>query len=275
MKKLLMFVAFAVVLCSCGSGGSNQENNKKKFDEEIVKEDRKEYKEYIRMARQYKDQGNVDAAIKQYEYALEIESTYSDTEYSEWFNSDAVGALNKARLAGTPKSHEWVDLGLSVKWATCNVGASKPGDYGKYYAWGEIVSMEVGNESFGRSTSDISGNSTYDAATANWGGDWRLPTKAECQELLDNCTWEWTTQNGHNGYKVTGPNGNSIFLPAAGWRNGLGEGYGYVGSDVHFWSSTPFEINPYYAYGLYFSEDGHSVDWYYRSYGLSVRPVLE
>ena len=175
--------------------------------------------------------------------------------------------------------HAWVDLGLpsGLKWATCNVGASNPGDYGNHYAWGEIVSMEEGNESDGRlygtSTSDIRGNSTYDAARANWGGDWRLPTKAEYQELLDNCTWEWTTQNGHNGYKVTGPNSQSIFLPAAGWRYGAGGGS--VGSFGDYWSSTPDESKTCNACNLCFGEGNHNVNWGNRFRGRSVRPVLE
>ena len=210
MKKLLMFAAFAVVLCSCGSGNSKK----------------------------------------------------NDT------------------LANVHEGHEWVDLGLpsGLKWATCNVGASSPGDYGNYYAWGEIVSIDEGNVSdgrlYGKSTVDISGNSTYDAARVNWGGDWRMPTDEEFQELIDNCNWTWTTQNGHNGCKVTSKkNGQSIFLPAAGWRYGAG-GYG-VGSLGVYWSSTPYESHTYGAYELSFSEDYHYVDWYGRFYGRSVRPVLE
>lgn len=175
--------------------------------------------------------------------------------------------------------HEWVDLGLpsGLKWATCNVGASYPGDYGNHYAWGEVVSMEEGNESDGRlygtSTSDIRGNSTYDAATFNWGGGWRLPTMTEFGELLRECTWEWTTQNGHNGYKVTGPNSQSIFLPAAGWRHVAAEGG--VGSHGDYWSSTPLEGTADGAYYLYFYEDYHEVNWLTLYDGRSVRPVLE
>ena len=279
MKKLLMFVAFAVVLCSCGSGGSNQENNKKKFDEEIVKEDRKEYKEYIRMARQYKDQGNVDAAIKLYEYALEIESTYSDTEYSEWFNSDVAGTLESI-FTGTHKNHEWVDMGLpsGLKWATCNVGASSPEEYGDYFAWGETKTNKEYYyskcASWGQSWGDIRGDYSRDAARSNWGGGWRLPTKTEFEELLRECTWEWTTQNGNNGYKVTSKkNGQSIFLPAAGYRNGADEDL--VGSGGYYWSSTPYESETYYACRLYFDEDSRGVSRNYRHGGRSVRPVLE
>ena len=197
-------------------------------------------------------------------------------------------AFESAPLTGTHMGYEWVDLGLSVKWATCNVGALNPGDYGNHYAWGEVVSMEERIESDGQSretslsdikgnsTSDIRGNSTYDAARANWGGDWRLPTKKEFQELRENCTWEWTAQNSHNGYKVTSEqNGQSIFLPAAGYRYGAGEDFD--GSRGYYLGSSPYESDAYRACYLYFHEGYHYVDrsnsYYY--YGHSVRPVLE
>ena len=176
--------------------------------------------------------------------------------------------------------HEWVDLGLpsGLKWATCNVGASRPGDYGKYYAWGETTTKSIYTldncASKDQSWGDIGGNSSRDAATASWGGDWRLPTKKEFEELREHCTWEWTTQNGHNGYKVTSKkNGQSIFLPAAGWRYDAYETC--VGKDGYYWSSTPDEISADNACDLYFSEVYHFVDWDYRFDGRSVRPVLE
>ncbi|MCD8303544.1 MAG: hypothetical protein LUC86_01770, partial [Prevotellaceae bacterium] len=126
--------------------------------------------------------------------------------------------------SGYINGHEYVDLGLSVKWATCNVGGSYPSVYGDYYAWGETSTKSSYDEdnckTYNVSMGSIAGNSSYDAARANWGGTWRLPTADEIDELIDKCDWEWTTRGGHAGYKVTGPNGNSIFLPAAGWRYG-------------------------------------------------------
>ena len=178
---------------------------------------------------------------------------------------------------GFLSGHEYVDLGLSVKWATCNVGASKPEDYGNYYAWGETTTKSSytsdNSKTYGKSMGDIAGNSIYDAATANWGGNWRMPTKAEMQELRDRCNWTWTTQNGVKGYKVTSKtNGNSIFLPAAGDRGGrsLGNAVGYGG----YWSSTPDENNGR-AYRLHFNSGNHDVNYTNRGFGHSVRPVLE
>ena len=98
-------------------------------------------------------------------------------------------------------------------------------------------------------------------------------TKAEMEELVDKCTWQWTTQSGVNGYKVTGPNGNSIFLPAAGYC--YGSSYDYVGKKGRYWSSTPNESNDDYAYNLYFSRGCHDASWFNRSYGHTVRPVSE
>ena len=185
--------------------------------------------------------------------------------------------------------HDWVDLGLpsGLKWATCNVGASSPEDYGNYYAWGEISPKAEYTEencltdllsiSELQSQGIIDGNHnltpSHDAATANWGGSWRMPTRAEQQELLDNCTWKWTAQNGVEGYKVTGPNGNSIFLPAAGYRGG--SSLYYAGGHGRYWSSTPNESTNDSAYFLYFGSGGQSVGWSSRSYGQSVRPVAE
>ena len=139
--------------------------------------------------------------------------------------------------------HEWVDLGLpsGLKWATCNVGAKTPEGYGDYYAWGEVsTKKEYTKENcttYGKTLGDISGDARYDAARANWGGSWRLPTAADCQELVDNCKWKWTRQNGVKGCKVTSKkNGNSIFLPAASYCEGVkiilrGE-YGYYLSSI-------------------------------------------
>ena len=191
----------------------------------------------------------------------------------------------------TINGHEYVDLGLpsGLLWATCNVGATSPEAYGDYFAWGETEPAPNNNYSssncstYGLSNSELQsqgyidgeGNLTaqYDAATANWGGDWRMPTKTEMQELINNCTWTWTTQNGVNGYKVTSKvNSNYIFLPAAGYRYGsLLCNAGYGGD---YWSSSPNESNSYFAYSLNLLSDDHSIyNLDYRTDGQGVRPV--
>ena len=182
---------------------------------------------------------------------------------------------------GTISGHEYVDLGLpsGLKWATCNVGANSPEGYGNYYAWGETTtksSYSFSNSlTFGRDMDDISGNANYDAATANWGGTWRMPTKSEMKELANNCNWTWTTQNGVNGMRVTGPNAKSIFLPAAGYWSW--ESYLVVGEEGKYWGSTPFEYESDTTHACYldFGSGFHYVTWFPRYLGLTVRPVSE
>lgn len=195
-----------------------------------------------------------------------------------------VRSFTTEREGQTGVVGEAVDLGLSVKWASWNVGASSPEEYGGYYAWGETKSDYSSSNSvtYGLSISELEsrgiigsdGNLTaeYDAATVNWGASWRMPTLGEIKELLNNCTWKWTTQNGVKGYKVTGPNGNFIFLPAAGYRY-----YGsllYAGSYGFFWSASPLSSSTY-AYFLYFGSD--DFDWgnNLRNHDHPVRPVSE
>ena len=182
------------------------------------------------------------------------------------------------RSHGTINGHEYVDLGLSVKWATCNVGASSPGDYGHHYAWGETTTKSDYSAStsttYDKQMNSIAGNSTYDVARREWGGTWRLPTKKELRELIDNCTWTLTTQNGHNGYKVTSKkNGNSIFLPAAGGRYGTSPGT--RGAYAFYWSATPKEGGTKEAYYLFFKDGRRGVVGCFRDSGRSVRPVCE
>lgn len=180
-------------------------------------------------------------------------------------------------LTDTINGHEYVDLGLSVKWATCNVGATKPSDYGDYFAWGETSTKSeytsANSVTYNKSIDNFFGDSHYDAASANWGGTWRMPTVAEIDELKDNCKYEWTTIDGHNGYLVIGPNGTSIFLPAAGWR--FGSSLYRVDESGRYWSSTPDEGDTQDAYNLYFGCDLFSRFWSYRNFGHPVRPVSE
>ena len=212
--------------------------------------------------------------------------------YGEERSFETLEAYSPA--TGTANGYGYVDLGLSAKWATCNVGATSPEEYGDYFAWGETttketytmensltngisdIDLQVGGYVERRVGSYYDGNylaSQYDAATANWGGAWRMPNYYDMWELLTECTWEWIQTNDFRGYKVTGPSGASIFLPAAGCRHG--SSLNYAGSDGYYWSSTPDEGNSYDAYRLYFNSDGRNMDNDYRYYGRSVRPVLE
>lgn len=184
-----------------------------------------------------------------------------------------------------PAGVEAVDLGLSVKWASCNVGAESPEEYGDHFAWGETTTKSSYTEStsvtYGlsieelesRGIIDANGNLTaaYDAATANWGGSWRMPTLDEIGELLNQCTWEWTTQNGVYGQLVTGPNGNSIFLPAAGYR--YGTSLGNEGSCGYCWSATRNGSSG--SFNLGFTSGKFIRDCSMHDYGFTVRPVSE
>ena len=177
----------------------------------------------------------------------------------------------------TINGHEWVDLGLSVKWATCNVGATSPSDYGDYFAWGEISTKssytENNSKTYKKHMGDIAGNSQYDAARANWGSTWRMPTMNEFKELKNQCIWTWTSQGGHSGYRVTSKtNGNSIFLPAAGWRSG--ESLNGVGSNGDYWSAGPYS-NTYGCSLIFYSSFVYPQNNNNRANGFSVRPVSE
>jgi len=189
--------------------------------------------------------------------------------------------------------YEAVDLGLSVKWATMNVGANAPEEYGDYFAWGETEPKDNyhlstykwyrgSNNTYTKYCTDSDygtvDNKTVldledDAAHANWGGTWRMPTFDEFTELRTKCTWIWTTLNGVKGRKVTGPNGNSIFLPAAGLF--IGSSGEDAGSDGDFWSSSLTVDVSIFAYCVCFNSS--NVDWYNgnRVNGRNVRAVCQ
>lgn len=197
---------------------------------------------------------------------------------------------------------DYVDLGLSVKWAKCNLGASKPEEYGGYYQWAgtrdvSSRSIDLGwkNCPYHTGFDECSGWTKYntvssygavdnktrldasdDAAAVKLGSAWRIPTDAEWNELIDNCTWIWTTLNGVNGYKVrskkAGYTDKWIFLPAAGYR--FNDSLFPVGFYCYYWSSSLDAGYPGSAYFVDFNSSGGR-DSGYRFYGLSVRPVSE
>ena len=181
---------------------------------------------------------------------------------------------------------EAVDLGLSVKWATFNVGATSPEDYGDYFAWGETEQKETyswATYKWGTSSNLTKYNTTDgktildlddDAAYVNWGGKWRMPSKEEVDELTQQCNWIWTTHNNVNGYKVTGPNGNSIFLPAAGYK-GAGPTYP-AGEDGLYWTNT--KEKQQYSYLIVLHDDAPPTQVGARGtrcFGFTIRPVYD
>lgn len=217
-----------------------------------------------------------------------ISATYQDVSYT-----------CKIVVTGRPIVYEYVDLGLSVYWATFNVGATKPEEYGDYYAWGETetktdyswesykwcngsentLTKYCNNSEYGYNgyTDDKSVlDSEDDVAHVKWGGNWRMPTRVEIEELTNNCSWTRENVGGVDGFKITGPNGNSIFIPAAGYYSGtewIEAEYYENGHDGDFWSSTPGD--DYKSYFVYFltGTGGKGVAPYDRYRGWSVRPV--
>ena len=213
-------------------------------------------------------------------------------------NVEEPGGGNSGGGNGTYNGHDYVDLGLpsGLLWATCNVGADNPEDYGGYFAWGEtrpktVFSWSTYLHANGTSWEDpqltMYCNDSYygyngftdnfttlvpwdDAATANWGTGWRMPTEGEFAELLNNTTVTWVTQNGATGRLFTATNGNSLFLPAAGCRDG--SDLYYAGSDGYYWSSS-LGTGPTHAWLFVFGSSYYIVYGGYRVYGLSVRPV--
>ena len=204
---------------------------------------------------------------------------------AEEVEEDGSDVENESTSSTAPEGVRAGDLGLSVFWSSCNVGAESPEEYGDYFAWGETspksdyasTSVTYGLsvselESRGIIGSDGNLKAAYDAATTNWGGTWRMPTLIEIQELLDICTWEWTSMNGVNGHKITGPNGNFIFLPAAGFRRGAS--LNAVGASGYYWSASPYS-NSENAYSLYSYSGYCGSSDYERNGGRVVRPVSE
>ena len=206
---------------------------------------------------------------------------------------DAPVASEQLPITGEINGYGYVDLGLpsGIKWAVCNVGAEYPWEYGGYYAWGEIEEKEdycwetyewcngssstmtkyCTDSNYGTVDNKTVLDPEDDVAYVCWGGDWRMPTLAEFNELRDNCTWQWTTQNGVDGNRVTGPNGNSIFLPFAGIRGGTG--LSYSGCIGYCWSSSLYGSNSSSACSLNFGIGGYDCSYDYRYEGCTVRPV--
>ena len=252
---------------------------------------------------------NVTFVVSPNPKAEERETTISLTN-KKLDKEQVIRIKQMAGVSGTIGGHDYVDLGLpsGIKWATCNVGASSPGDEGNYYAWGETTpksSYDWGSYKWGRESyiykyfaypSPIIDGVYYvsgtqdgrsvlepcdDAASVNWGSPWRMPTDDEINELVYECTWTSSSWGHKPGHKVTGPNGNSIFLPNAGYYESE---YGYNHSSLfglygYYWSSTLSKTIPNSAYyflcqrgNAFVSDHGYRL-YGYRASGLSVRAV--
>ena len=176
---------------------------------------------------------------------------------------------------GTYNGYEYVDLGLSVMWASYNLGGESATDYGDYFAWGETEAKTTYDSSTSTTykveMSDISGDEQYDAATALWGGSWRLPTQEEIEELMEECTWSWLMIDSIFGYYITADNGNSIFLPAGGGMSD--ESIHYRRSRGYYWSSTPDADDKGNAMFLRFYNTEQYIRSDYRYTGRSIRAV--
>ncbi|MBO4752895.1 MAG: hypothetical protein J5526_09180 [Bacteroidales bacterium] len=212
-------------------------------------------------------------------------------------NGDDNGGSNNGNTPSNPTNpttDDWVDLGLpsGLLWAKCNLGATTPEEYGNYYAWGEIASKSVytwdtytygdddgfihiykynSSADYGTVDNKIVLEPDDDAASVALGAGARMPTQAEWQELIDNTTVEWTTENDVYGRKFTAANGNSLFLPAAGFR--VDAELCLAGELGAYWSSSLFEEIPSGAIYLDFQSDGMNMIYFDRFYGRSVRAV--
>ena len=224
------------------------------------------------------------------------DTTAADVNGDSEINIADVNTLIDIILGGGSPSqdgHGYVDLGLpsGTLWATCNVGASSPEDYGHYFAWGETelkgdftwetykwcngsswtMTKYCTKNSYGTIDNKTELEPEDDAAQVNWGPSWRMPTEEQINELMSNCSHELTAVNGVNGMLVTGPNGNSIFLPAAGCIEGsTRQEAGLYG---HYWSRTLDTDSNHFAYTLFTIPDAPGVYYGLRNYGFCVRPV--
>ena len=185
-------------------------------------------------------------------------------------------AQDTKRLTTATSEVQLIDLGLpsGTLWADRNVGANAPEAAGDYFRFGETEPFTENSDKYEyRDLGNSIAGTEYDAATANLGSTFRMPTFDQIKELIDECEWEWTTLIGVKGIKVTGPNGNSIFFPASGYRNYRGGTLVDVGSYGYAWSASANSDS--HGRGLSFYSSGWYWDNYNRAYGFPVRAVAE
>lgn len=249
---------------------------------------------------------NISDVTKLIDYLLNsnsegLSTNNADTNRDGNVNISDVTVMIDYLLSGfwswDPHKNDWVDLGLpsGTLWATCNVGANSPEEYGDFFAWGETAPKDFyswetyrwcngcfntltkynNNSNLGLVDNKTELDPEDDAAYVNWGPSWRMPTTEQQQELYQNCSSVWTTMNGVNGHLFTGPNGNTIFLPAAGFR--WDDSLDYAGHDGVYWSRTLHDTEPSFAYGFDFWSDNWGGNLggneYERFVGITVRAV--
>ena len=230
------------------------------------------------------------------DYLLNRDASSIDLGVADVNSDDMVNIVDVTVLIDMvllAHEYEYVDLGLpsGTLWATCNVGADTPEEYGEYFAWGETEPKDVYNwstykwcngsqttltkyctsSSYGTVDNKTELDIEDDAAYVNWGKNWRMPTSDQQTELLTECTWTWTTQNGVKGHLVSGPNGNTLFLPAVGYR--YNSSLYSAGSWGNYWSRNLISSKPQCAYFVYFYNSGVYLRDEIRLYGFTVRAV--
>lgn len=250
----------------------------------------------------------VNGALSGKSFTATLTTLSTGTTY--WYRSFVTidgetfyGELMSFTTPGPTIYQEPIDLGLSVKWASCNLGAQNPEDYGDYYAWGEtetyysslnpLTWKDGKTTGYGPDSYDWYVEETFtkyntnpdyglpdnktvlepedDVSTVTIGAEWRMPTLSEIEELRDDCTWTWTSLNGVAGYEVKGSNGNSIFLPAAG---------AFIYTDIQyreeggFYWSASLDDGPF-GFMVFFDDEMWSYDSAERMVGLPIRPVME
>ncbi|MCQ2204265.1 MAG: fibrobacter succinogenes major paralogous domain-containing protein [Bacteroidales bacterium] len=246
----------------------------------------------------YEVQEGFDGSYSVAVSGLESSTKYYYRAYAQVTIEETTTTYYGDALYVTTGNASMVDLGLSVRWANCNVGASSPEEFGSYFAWGETSTKTTydwssyvlcaGSDTtitkyctdvyYGNGTKDglTTLSTANDVATIVKGSMWRMPTKEEINELITICTWTWTQKNDVYGYEVKGPSGNSIFLPAAGYM--IDGNVRYQGSYGHYWSNTLGDVSSSSAYAIFFSATQRQMTTdnnssYLRCQGFSVRAV--
>lgn len=283
----VLLLLSSILLCQCSNTNQLKGNDRSDYVQRAREQDSlriTHYQDSVEKARlaaiaqkekEEAERAKVELERKNQEQAKKAEERRIAEEKAKKEAEAKRIAEEKAKASGIIHGHEYVDLGLSVLWATCNIGAKYPFERGDFFSWGEVeTKSNFSHENYKYDNMDVRNigknisSSSYDVATKKWGKNWRIPTLAEMKELINNCFWEKTTVQGCKGYKITGKNGKFIFLPATGMD--LGPGYGLTGADAcKYWTATLSERYDFNAYCLSWNE----IDDPSRAYGLCIRPV--